>query len=78
MMNYLNDKTREIVINSSDKERIHFTQNFSWIGYTQSINVFKKLDDLTAACVTSFNVSSSISSSSSLLFKIKFSLRIVH
>lgn len=46
MMNYLNDKTREIVINSSDKERIHFTQNFSWIGYTQSINVFKKLDDL--------------------------------
>ncbi|BFM44098.1 TniB family NTP-binding protein [Flavobacterium sp. CFS9] len=45
-MNHLNDKTREIVINSSPEERIANTKKFSWIGYTQSISIFKKLDDL--------------------------------
>ncbi|MEO8255379.1 MAG: hypothetical protein ABI554_13440 [Flavobacterium sp.] len=43
-MNHLNDKTREIVMNSSVEERIANTKKFSWIGYTQSVNIFKKLE----------------------------------
>lgn len=45
-MKHLHDKTREIVLNSSDKERIASTRKFKWIGYTEATKIMKKLDVL--------------------------------
>lgn len=45
-MEHLNNKTRELIVNCSPEERIMMAKKFIWIGYTQSINIFKKLDDL--------------------------------
>ncbi|MDM1397765.1 TniB family NTP-binding protein [Myroides odoratimimus] len=45
-MEHLNNKTRELIANCSPEERIMMAKKFIWIGYTQSIDIFKKLEDL--------------------------------
>lgn len=45
-MRHLHDKTKNIVINSSDEERILSVKKFKWIGYTQAKTILQQLDDL--------------------------------
>jgi hypothetical protein len=45
-MEHLNEKTKELMISSSFEERIEAIKRFKWVGYTQSVDIFKKLDDL--------------------------------
>lgn len=45
-MKHLHDKTKAIVNNSNNKERIHSVKKFKWIGYTQATSIIKQFDDL--------------------------------
>lgn len=45
-MKHLHNKTLENIMNYSDKERILSVKKFKWIGYTNAINIHKKLEDL--------------------------------
>lgn len=46
MMKHLHDKTRHIVEQYSDNERINSVKKFKWIGYTTAHQIIKKLEDL--------------------------------
>lgn len=45
-MKHLNEKTKNILYNYSDSERIFYIKNFKWIGYTEATNILKKLEEL--------------------------------
>lgn len=45
-MKHLHEKTRNIVLNFNNEERIYSVKKFKWIGYTQATTILKKLDDL--------------------------------
>lgn len=45
-MKHLHNKTKEIVINSSDEERIHSIKKAKWIGYSQANNVINRFNEL--------------------------------
>lgn len=46
MMKHLHNKTKEIVINSSDEERIHSIKKAKWIGYSQANNIINRFNEL--------------------------------
>lgn len=45
-MKHLHNKTKEIVINSSDEERIHSIKKAKWIGYSQANNIINRFNEL--------------------------------
>lgn len=46
MMKHLTTKTREIVLNSSEEEKISYLRKQKWIPYPQAEKIINKLDDL--------------------------------
>lgn len=45
-MNHLHEKTKKIVLESSDQERIYSIKKFKWIGYTQAKKINDRLHEL--------------------------------
>ncbi|MCT3950231.1 TniB family NTP-binding protein [Elizabethkingia anophelis] len=46
MMKHLDPRTKEIVVSSSDRERIMSIKKFKWVGYTNAKKIHSKLEDL--------------------------------
>ena len=44
-MKHITDRTKNIVLNSSDEERIQAIKKFKWIGYTSANNILNKMED---------------------------------
>ena len=45
-MKHLSENTRKFVESSTDEQRIKHAKEFRWIGYSDSIKILKKMDDL--------------------------------
>ena len=44
-MKHLDQKMKEVILNSTNEERIRITKQFKWIGYTQALHTIKKMED---------------------------------
>jgi GTPase SAR1 family protein len=45
-MKHLHPKTKKLIIELTDEERIHSVKKFKWIGYTLALNINKRLEEL--------------------------------